>query len=202
MEEQLDNILPGVTQHAFNLKYYNDLYRSPTTDDVDDFEFITTQMLEIALCLDYADEVGRRKMFELLRDILRTCELNEEHLSKIVKIFRMISLDERDFTRTIIEIISDIQEQLNPFDDFFVEDEEAPAPKRSRIDENEDSVAVGRAGSVLDEENSLMEGGDGSMEQPDPQAVMSMVIKLRCLGICRHMLEHVQQVSVYNKKPL
>lgn len=170
LDERLDSILPEVTRHAFNLQYYNDLYRSPT-QNVQDYEFITTQMLETAMCLDYADEVGRRKMFELLRDILKSCELSEDHLSKIVRIFRLISLNERDFTRTIIEIIFDIQEQSNDPDELT----ETPA-KKSRL---EDSFA------------SSLEISDTT----DTTDIDNLVIRLRCLSICKRMLENSQEVD-------
>lgn len=169
LDERLDAILPEVTRHVSNLKYYNDLYRSTGPDEnARDYEFITTQMLETALYLDYADEVGRIKMFELLRDILKSCELSEDHLSKIVRIFRLISLNERDFTRTIIEIISDIQEQITPFDN-----DETPA-KRSRL-----------------EGNSQLDLSQNTIETVDLQ---HMVIKLRCLSICKRMLENSHEV--------
>ncbi|KAI8066111.1 nuclear condensing complex subunit [Thamnidium elegans] len=177
LDERLDAILPEVTRHAFNLKYYNDLYRSPT-QSAQDYEFITTQMLETAMCLDYADEVGRRKMFELLRDILKSCELSEDHLSKIVRIFRLISLNERDFTRTIIEIIFDIQEQLNNPDELT----ETPA-KKSRL---EDSFA------------SSLEISDPVTDMTDPTDIDSLVIRLRCLSICKRMLENSQESLTEN----
>lgn len=177
--EKLDSILPEVTRHAFNLKYYNDLYRSASQETASEYEFITSQMLETALYLDYADEVGRRKMFELLRDILKSCELSDDHLSKIVRIFRLISLDERDFTRTIIEIISDIQEQMEP----SLEVEEVPA-KRSRLDY---SLSPRNIGDSLTESTIL-----GSTA--DVADMNSLVIRLRCLSICKRMLENSQEV--------
>ncbi|KAI9245790.1 nuclear condensing complex subunit [Helicostylum pulchrum] len=179
LDERLDSILPEVTRHAFNLKYYNDLYRSPT-QNAQDYEFITTQMLETAMCLDYADEVGRRKMFELLRDILKSCELSEDHLSKIVRIFRLISLNERDFTRTIIEIIFDIQEQLNNPDELG----ETPPAKKTRL---EDSFA-----------SSLEISDSTTTDVTDPTDIGDLVIRLRCLSICKRMLENSQESLTEN----
>lgn len=172
LHDRLDTILPEVTRHAFNLKYYNDLYRSAPTDEVD-YEFITTQMLETALYLDYADEAGRRKMYELLREMLESHEMIDDHLSKIVRIFRLISLDERDFTRTIIEIISDVQESVNPLNDL-----EAAPSKRSRLD---------------------MEGSSSepTFDEDSSQNMDGLIIKLRCLNICKRMLENSQEVICY-----
>lgn len=177
--ERLDSILPEVTRHAFNLKYYNDLYRSSPQETANEYEFITSQMLETALYLDYADEVGRRKMFELLREILKACELSDDHLSKIVRIFRLISLDERDFTRTIIEIISDIQEQMEPSLDL----EETPT-KRSRLDESLSTQSIDEPVPIT-----------ATSEVSD---MNSLVIKLRCLSICKRMLENSQEVYQFS----
>ena len=102
LDERLDDILPEVTRHVFNLENYYNLYRAHVnTEDagMTNYEFVLTQLLDISLCLDYADEVGRRKMFEFLRHVLKSEELLDDHLERVIKIFRMISIDERDFTR-------------------------------------------------------------------------------------------------------
>lgn len=44
---------------------------------LNDFEadaFVLNQLLEIAMMHDYSDELGRRKMFTLIRESSRTCE--------------------------------------------------------------------------------------------------------------------------------
>jgi condensin complex subunit 3 len=56
-------------------------------------------MLGIALQLDYGDELGRRKMFDFLRSVMRSHTVTDTHLEKVVKLLRMISIDEKDFTR-------------------------------------------------------------------------------------------------------
>lgn len=38
-----------------------------------DLEFTIGEMLRMAVNLDYADEIGRRKMFQLVREFLRLC---------------------------------------------------------------------------------------------------------------------------------
>lgn len=102
-DEKIDSILPEVTRHCFNLENYFNLYKvSLEANDkqtTTNYEFIVTQLLDISLSLDYADEVGRRKMFELLRSVLKSHSLASPHLEKVMKIFRVISIDERDFTR-------------------------------------------------------------------------------------------------------
>lgn len=56
-----------MTRHAFYIETYNDLWQQAPKETEGDYEFVVGQLLDIAKCLDYADEVGRRKMFVLLR---------------------------------------------------------------------------------------------------------------------------------------
>lgn len=82
--------LPVVTEFAFHIQeMYNslvDLFQGAEEEDDEDEEekdiredtilnsaFILSQMLKVAVKLDYADEIGRRKMFSIIRefDLLR-----------------------------------------------------------------------------------------------------------------------------------
>ncbi|KAK4514931.1 uncharacterized protein ATC70_002538 [Mucor velutinosus] len=183
-DERLDKLLPSVTVHAMNLENYYNLYQqyNNTEDNAFNYEYIVVQMLDIALCLDYADEVGRRKMFNLLRDILRAYEVVDSHLERILKVFRRISIDERDFTRSIIEIISDIQEEASiPYLDM----EDDVATKRAKLDDNSSSSSVAEAPKSTTHTEEVA----NSQDVPNPD-LDKLVAKLRCLSICRRMLEN------------
>ena len=85
---RLESSLPVVTALAFKIQAtYNDLLEqiqadeeSRFLDDDDeeaheareearaDLEFVIGEMLKLAVNLDYADEIGRRKMFGLVRE--------------------------------------------------------------------------------------------------------------------------------------
>lgn len=88
-EARLEAALPVVTALAFRIQSsYNDLLEDLQTeeedrlllDDLDEEEkarrederlakeFIIGEMLKLAVNLDYADEIGRRKMFQLVRE--------------------------------------------------------------------------------------------------------------------------------------
>jgi condensin complex subunit 3 len=177
LDERLDEVLPEVTAHAINLEYYWDMYHSASEEDKAEYEFIISQLLETCMCLDYADEVGRRKVFELLRDILKSSDIINDHLSRIIRLFRLISSDERDFTRTMIEIISDIQEQLNPFELL----EESPA-KKSKLDNVDESTI-----SSSPQRSLSPSANDGH-------------IRLKCLSICKSMLENSQEVCGISRR--
>lgn len=174
MDERLDEVLPEVITHAANLSYYTDIYHATSLEDKPEYEFIISQLLETCMSLDYADEVGRRKVFELLRSIMVSNEVIDDHLTRIVRLFRIVSSDERDFTRTMIEIISDIQEQLSPFDVL----DESPL-KRSRLDSE-----------------------PSSQRSTSPAESNDTHIRLKCLAICKNMLENSQEVCVTMVYPI
>jgi condensin complex subunit 3 len=76
---RLDKVLPVVTAHAFRIQeVYNSLLDSLAAaeeaggDDelADDREFILAELLRLALNLDYADEIGRRRLEQFVRRCL------------------------------------------------------------------------------------------------------------------------------------
>ena len=87
---RLENVLPVVTALAFRIQAaYNDLIerirdheaerllregmedddeeRARREEELMDGEFVIGELLRLAVNLDYADEIGRRKMFQLVR---------------------------------------------------------------------------------------------------------------------------------------
>jgi condensin complex subunit 3 len=83
-EARLEAALPVVTALAFRIQAsYNDLMNAIQAEEVRDIiddqelarqqaerinkEFVIGEMLKLAVNLDYADEIGRRKMFQLVR---------------------------------------------------------------------------------------------------------------------------------------
>jgi condensin complex subunit 3 len=59
--------LPEVTKFALYIQKHINLTKEALEDDLVGCEFIVGQLLIISKFLDYGDEVGRRKMFTLLR---------------------------------------------------------------------------------------------------------------------------------------
>jgi hypothetical protein len=73
---RLEMVLPVVTAHAFRIQdAYNTLLDSLAAaeeaggeDEVaDDREFVLAELLRLALNLDYADEIGRRRLEQFVR---------------------------------------------------------------------------------------------------------------------------------------
>lgn len=103
INEQLEALLPEVTYLVYILEKFYNLYHinvdSGNKSLAEEYAFVITQLFDIAFKLDYGDEVGRRKMFELLRNIMRSYAFEDTHLEQVVKLFKVISIDEKDFTR-------------------------------------------------------------------------------------------------------
>lgn len=67
---RLEEALPVVTALAFLVQdEFNKLVPSVNTEegDIAERSFIVGELLSLAVNLDYADEIGRRKMFTLAR---------------------------------------------------------------------------------------------------------------------------------------
>lgn len=79
----------------------------------------------------------------------------------------------------MIEIISDIQEQAEPYVNLDEELGLEVTAKRARAD---------------NEGNSFTADNHPFEDDEDQVQYKSMIVKLRCLSICKHMLENSQEV--------
>lgn len=70
----MEDTIPVVTALAFRIQdEYNNLVTS-TNDEAEDIQeraFMVGELLKLAVNLDYVDEIGRRKMFQLARESIR-----------------------------------------------------------------------------------------------------------------------------------
>ncbi|KAG0233361.1 nuclear condensing complex subunit [Mortierella sp. GBAus27b] len=187
---QFERAVPEVTRHAFYIQKYSNIMQEADEERRPEAEFIVTQLLMIAKLLDYADENGRRKMFNLLREMLMLDDIPDRHLDCIVETMGKISLNEKDFTRIIIEIISDIRAVID-------EQEYLRNPEKSDDEEDSpDEQTMDLAGmprkrkrSIVDKtpsRRSSIAVNDGGQ---DDNEISAILIKLRCLTITKFMLE-------------
>lgn len=77
----LDNQMPETMRHAFLIQKYINLLSEAAEDAKPEIEFIIEQLLRIAAGLDFGDETGRRKMFNLLRKKLILSVLTKRPMS-------------------------------------------------------------------------------------------------------------------------
>ena len=211
----VDERMPEVTKLAsYMQKYINKLVMALKNrdDEATDLEFIVQQLLLIAMTMDYGDEIGRRKMFALLRECLGIIELSEPVTKLIVKGVRKLSSGESDFCLLILETIASIHDTIAEDEDDddgaqsfhsahsdpedAIEDSitvrpgtPAPAapsqkPKKRKLERSEEDNGDDVEMMDLDEE-----GGDDEAELA--KTVKELTVNLKCLHIAQCMLENV-----------
>lgn len=181
--------MPEVTRLAFYIQKYTNAYFENIDEDAkQELEFIVEQLLQIALVMDFGDEIGRRKMFGLLRSILVLPELPEGLTERVIEIIRKITTSERDFSQIIMEIVYDLHDILNE------EEEEQDA------DTSHDSF-VSALSEVMSEIGKKKPPPKRAMtpveedEEEETRAVKELMINLKCLHIAQCMLQNVQDVE-------
>ncbi|KAL7422917.1 chromosome condensation complex Condensin, subunit G [Cryptotrichosporon argae] len=177
-EARLENALPVVTALAFRIQdEYNKLVASTNGDDDDEQApaveraFVVGELLRLAVNLDYADEIGRRKMFQLAREMISQPNLPDPLIPRCLDVLSKISNGERDLIRLIVDVVTELREG-----DGEVEAEGVPpTPGRSIASGYEPRRTSGQR-----------------FDPSDPEAVMrANLIDLRCLQICISLLERV-----------
>jgi len=125
--EKLDASLPVVTALAYHIQaaynaYQEDLevaeqervIRGELTEEEEeariDKEFVIGEMLKVAVNLDYADEIGRRKMFQLVRDMISQEALPESLVARCLDVLRILSPNERDLIRVVVEVVHELRD--------------------------------------------------------------------------------------------
>ncbi|KAF3770442.1 hypothetical protein M406DRAFT_59453 [Cryphonectria parasitica EP155] len=196
-EDLVEEKLPEVTKLGFYLERYvkvlvdalkrisqqqEELDEEDEEEDTVEQEFIVEQLLHIAMTLDYSDEVGRRKMFSLLRTTLSIPELPDEVTKLTVNVLRDIcapdNAGEREFCSVVLEAVADVHDTIvdEPNDD------ESFHSAKSEVDEDEERH--GRHGKA-DKDDELTE------EEAHAKAVKEIVINMKCLHIVQCMLTNV-----------
>jgi condensin complex subunit 3 len=197
-ESLLEEKMPEVTKLAFYLQRYITVLvealkrvaaQEPTEDveeeDTVEQEFIVEQMLQIAQTVDYSDEVGRRKMFALLRQSLSIPDLPEEVTKLAIEALRGIcaadAAGEREFISVVLESVADVHDTIMDEPDAEDADESFHSAKSEVSDEEVPGV--------------LRKGGkksDLSEEEAQNKAIREIMVNMKCLHIVQCMLENVE----------
>jgi len=158
-ESLVEEKLPEVTKLAYHLQIQLNKLIALLNDEADvsklteedeasndstEQEFIVVQLLMIAASMDYGDEIGRRKMFQLLRDSLAIVELPEAVTKLVVQCLAKLSLGEADFCMLILEVIAEIHDRI-------AEDEDEEGDDEDEDDEDGDDSDDGAAAQLMQE---------------------------------------------------
>ncbi|KAG6042202.1 hypothetical protein E4U41_003948 [Claviceps citrina] len=152
-------------------------------------EFIIEQMLHIALTLDYSDEVGRRKMFTLLRQSLSIPQLPDEITKLTVEVLQYIcspdAAGEREFCSIVLESVADVHDTIV--------DEPSPDDVDDSFHSARSELSRGSRGSTTPPGRADRHGKSLELDEEDAQrkAVREIVVNMKCLYIVQCMLTHV-----------
>ena len=199
-ESLVEEKLPEVTKLAFFLeRYLNVLIEAirrvnsqemaedeeEEEEDTIEQEFIVEQLLHIILTLDYSDEVGRRKMFALLRQSLSIPELPDEVTKLVIVALRDIcapdAAGEKEFCSVVLEAVADVHDTI--VDDQLPEnDDESFHSARSEVSDDEMETRDGKR----------KKGPELSEEEAREKAIKEIMINMKCLHIVQSMLSNVE----------
>jgi condensin complex subunit 3 len=193
----IEEKMPEVTKLAFYLQRYitvlvealkrvalQELTEDELEEDTVEQEFIVEQLLHIARTLDYSDEVGRRKMFALLRQSLSVPDLPEEVTKLVIEVLRGIcapdASGEREFCSVVLEAVADIHDTI------------MDEPSSEDADESFHSAKSEVSNDITPTKSSKSKKSETSEEEDQEKAVRVIMVNMKCLHIVQCMLENVE----------
>ncbi|KAI9852004.1 MAG: hypothetical protein M1838_002127 [Thelocarpon superellum] len=199
LEGLLEEKMPEVTKFAFYLQRYTNTLvdhlkrlaaheEGVEEDQTVEQEFIVEQLLHMAHTLDYTDEVGRRKMFSLMRETLAIAELPEEVTKLVVEVLRGLcgaeAAGEREFCGVVLEAVAEVHDTIlgDEHDQSGTTDDDSFHSARSEVSGD------GPAKSKKNKAGS--EGVDD--EEEGAKAIREIMVNMKCLHIAQCMLENVE----------
>ena len=203
LQGMVEDKMPEVTKFSFFVqKHLNVLIedvRKVAIQEQDDAEaegdtvqqeFCVEQLLHIALTLDYADEVGRRKMFSIMREALALPELPEECTKLVVEVLRTVCggnvAGEREFCGIVLEAVAEVHDTIMGEDASQQDEDESFHSARSEL--SEDVTPTKTKNTQKKEKND----GEGNSEIDEDKAIREIMVNMKCLHIAQCMLQNVQ----------
>lgn len=189
--------LPEVTKLAFVIeqqtKYLINCLRENRTkeeseqEDTVEQEFIVEQLLQIAKTLDYSDEVGRRKMFSLLRELLAIAELPDDITKLVVDVLRDVCglevYGEKEFCGVVLEAVAEVHDTIS-LDEPLPEYEDESF--HSALSEMSDTTPTKESKKKVQANKD-----ESSSESEESKAIREILVNMKCLHIAQCMLQNV-----------
>ena len=203
LTEIIEMNFPEAAKLANNLslyikkRFHEDLL---SKSDKHHLDFIIEQLLIIANKYDFSDEIGRRSMLTVVRNMLSITALSKPLIKIGLEVLKSLSINERDFVSMSIEIINDIRD-----DDIELQErEEQKNASRDRGDdddkEDDDDAAFEEFRSSVE---NLVDGKCSTIEEDSIQHLsnekeVNPETMLICLTRSSYMLELVEQTLEQN----
>jgi condensin complex subunit 3 len=197
--------LPEVTKFGFLLerelnKLIETIREAATEQDEDadedsvQREFIVEQMLHMAQTFDYSDEVGRRKMFGLMREALALPELPEESTRMVVEVLRLVcgedAKGEREFCGIVLEAVAEVHDTIMGDDEEEPDSTEESFHSATSHFDGEDGTPQQKKSKKSKKASG--EDGEDDEEADEDKAIREIMVNMKCLHIAQCMLQNVQ----------
>ncbi|BGP22271.1 condensin complex subunit 3 [Rhodotorula toruloides] len=195
----LADLEPVVTALAFHLQAaWTQLVVALEADERDEDkeareEFIVGELVGIAVNLDYGDEIGRRKMFELMREMLQHSLLPPSLIPKCLDVL-LKGTSERDFMRIVVETVQSLRNDSH----LVTDDSELGEQSDDSSDDSEELEYEGDAEERA-ARRRLKQAKKGKRAVQEPQqAERRKELDLRCLFVVKALLERVMSALQEN----
>ncbi|UPX19829.1 chromosome condensation complex Condensin, subunit G [Ascochyta rabiei] len=200
VRDMLEMKLPTVKEFAFILqKALNSVTDSITKaatmaeDDseadyldelIEDGCFIAKQLLHVCLTLDYSDEMGRRQMYNIMRDAIAKPGLPEDCTKLAIEVLRIVCgvRGESDFCAVVMEAIADVRDTL--LDPEYSAAEAGDDPESFHSAQSE-------ASSPPPMERRPKSGKELSLEEEEEKRNRETLVYSKCLHIVQCTLQNV-----------
>lgn len=127
MERELETCVPVVTALVYRIQaeYHalNALLEQQAVEEMEEdmpalqddralaHVFVVGELLTIAMYCDYGDELGRRNMFMLVRDMLSNAWLPVELVPRCLDVLLRLASGQRDFLQIVVELVQALDEE-------------------------------------------------------------------------------------------
>jgi condensin complex subunit 3 len=197
--------LPEVTKFGYLLerelnKLIETIREAATEQDEDadedsvQREFIVEQMLHMAQTFDYSDEVGRRKMFSLMREALALPELPEESTRMVVEVLRLVcgedAKGEREFCGIVLEAVAEVHDTIMGDEDEEPDSTEESFHSATSHFDGEDGTPQQK--KKKSKKASGIDADEDEEEADEDKAIREIMVNMKCLHIAQCMLQNVQ----------
>ncbi|KII87912.1 hypothetical protein PLICRDRAFT_112070 [Plicaturopsis crispa FD-325 SS-3] len=154
--------------------------RDKREEDIELGRFVLGELLLIALRLDFSDEIGRRKLFAVVRDIMSHEDLPESLIERYMDVLKAILPDEREFIRVVVEAIHELRDGA-----------EGEPVEQTQSAGDETQADYTQSQSAIVKEKTRLLRSKQRHEMTAEEAHIADVIDIRCLTLCIGMLERV-----------
>lgn len=207
-----ENKLPEVTRFGFYLQtQLNSMFNTRTLheqggedieeENVAEAEFVCEQLLHIAHTLDYTDEIGRRKMFTILRQVIAMHDLPDEVTKLAIEALRLTctsdAAGEKEFIAVVQEAIAEVQDVLNEennetqAEDNGTNREQSPADDDSFVSAQSEISAKSDTTARPAETAMAAKVKNMTPEEAEAYHLRVLLINLKCLSIAHTLLQNI-----------